>query len=232
MVGGYHPHQIDGNHNQDDVDNAQERVPDAWEPHLRLQQTLCAWSQGEDGNFLKYNSNINNRWALGCMGTLQVKKNEKVKRIKARCSWWSIDHHLTMKTLLRRQQVESLACGCAVSSGTAKLMVHFKRYKHWSSFNHLHHEHAGGQVHWQEGGRGEVPPASWNLLHSERTTSGDDHAGIRDQLFVLCLSNVFDIFGLERIENPGCFILSMKLIVFFPTRYAIAFVPSKHCRWK
>ena len=37
-----HPHQIDGNHNQDDVDNAQERVPDAWEPHLRLQQTLCA----------------------------------------------------------------------------------------------------------------------------------------------------------------------------------------------
>ena len=159
------------------------------------------------------------------MGTLQVKKNEKVKRIKVRCSWWSIDHHLTMKTLLRRQQVESLACGCAVSNGTAKLMVHFKRYKHWSSFNHLHHEHAGGQVHWQEGGRGEVPPASWNLLHSERTTSGDDHAGIRDQLFVLCLSNVFDIFGLERIENPGCFILSMKLIVFFPTRYAIAFVP-------
>ena len=51
MVGGYHPHQIDCNHNQDDVDNAQERVPDAWEPHLRLQQTLCAWSQGEDGIF-------------------------------------------------------------------------------------------------------------------------------------------------------------------------------------
>ena len=41
-----------------------------------------------------------------------------------------IDHHLTMKTILRRQQVESLACGCAVSNGTAKLMVHFKRYKH------------------------------------------------------------------------------------------------------
>ena len=40
------------------------------------------------------------------------------------------------------------------------------------------HHHPGGQVHWEEGRRGEVPPAARNLLHSERPASGRPGSGL------------------------------------------------------